>query len=180
MAFKMKPPGKMRSAFRKSTMLKFGRTDIKSNPDAGGMESRSNTGLLTDSGGIYYNNNLGPMRMVNPSALKQMEDESTMTREEIEALEREVEPGGGDEKNIGLLPSEMEGTWVYEGTNINERINDYEDRISFIEEDVWNQQEGDPNAPVDMSQATDQQKKDHATLTRLVEELYAERQEGGK
>ena len=165
MAFKMKPPGKMRSAFRKSTMLKFGRTDIKSNPDAGGMESRSNTGLLTDSGGIYYNSNLGPMRMVNPSALKQMEEDSP-----FQPTDRSEEVG---ERNIGLLPSEMEGTWVYDGTNIVERINDYEDRISFIEEDVWNQQE-DPSASVDMTQATDQQKKDHAMLTRLVEELRAE------
>ena len=68
-----------------------------------------------------------------------------------------------DEKQIGLQPSEMEGTWVYNPKEDkkmdkkfvrSERIGDLEDRISFIDEDVHSS--GKPK--------TDQQKKDQAKL----------------
>ena len=163
MAFRMKRPLKMKGPLKRSNLIQIG--------------SKRNTEINSDTSGVFYNSEMGPMKMVNPSAFKQSPEEgSSMSREEVEALEGQVEQkGSGDEKNIGALPSELDGIWVYPGTNIVERINDYEDRISFIEEDVWNEQEGDPNAGVDMSQATDQQKKDHATLTGLLEELYEER-----
>ena len=173
MAFRMKRPLKMKGPLKRSNLIQIG--------------SKRNTEINSDTSGVFYNGKLGPMQMLSPSALKQEE-----TKEEaLDALRKKhsekespFQPTDNSkqegERNIGVLPSEMEGTWVYDGTRISERIADYEDRISFIEEDVWNQQEGDPNAGVDMSQATDQQKKDHATLTGLLEELYAEQEEGGK
>ena len=164
MAFKMKRPFKM--AGPKPSVLKLGRKMKNS-----GVDNKLNLEAEFQSGntgsGIYYNSSMGPMKMINPSALKQMEEGSSFM-----PTEKKEE---GD-RNIGLLPSEMEGTYVYEGTNINERIIDYEERISFIEEDVWNQQEGDPNAPVDMSQATEQQQKDHAILTAEMEALRKQRE----
>ena len=167
MAFKMKRPLKM--AGPRPSGLKLGRKMKNS-----GVDNKLNLEAEFQSGdtgsGIYYNSSMGPMKMVSPSALKQTQESSFMPTETKE----------GGEKNIGLLPSEMEDTWVYEGTDLNERIIDYEERISFIEEDVWNQQEGDPNAPVDMTQATDQQKKDHAVLTAELNELYQEREGSDK
>ena len=42
--------------------------------------------------------------------------------------------GPTPEKNPILLKGEMEGTWVYEGKNKNERIADLEDRAGFLTE----------------------------------------------
>ena len=42
--------------------------------------------------------------------------------------------GPTPEKNPKLLKGEMEGTWVYEGKNKNERIADLEDRAGFLTE----------------------------------------------
>ena len=56
-----------------------------------------------------------------------------------------------DKKNPDLQPSEMEGTWVYPGEDLHEKFYDLEDRIEFINEDIWSNQDGI---------ATDQQKKD--------------------
>ena len=69
--------------------------------------------------------------------------------------------GGG--KNIDLLPSELEGTWVYPGTDLSERIFDYEDRIEFLTTDS----EEDPT--------NSQIQKDLATLNNELEALYTER-----
>ena len=133
--------------------------------------SKRNTEINSDTSGVFYNSKLGPMRMINPSALKQAEEETP-----FQPTDRSKEVG---ERNISALPSELDGIWIYDGTDIGERINDYEDRISFIEEDVWNQQD-DPNAPVDMSQATEQQQKDHTVLTAELNELYQEREGSDK
>ena len=40
--------------------------------------------------------------------------------------------GPVDEKNPDLFEGEMEGTWVYEGSDLQERIIDLEDRIGFL------------------------------------------------
>ena len=104
------------------------------------------------------------------SPLKQ----TTMTKEEIEALEQGMEEKaseGQTGKNIGLLPSEDPGTWVYDGTDKRERIIGYEERISFIEEDIWNTQTGSADAATDENQATDQQKQDLATLRAELAKL---------
>jgi len=42
--------------------------------------------------------------------------------------------GPVDEKNPDLFEGEMEGTWVYEGSDLQERIIDLEERISFLVE----------------------------------------------
>ena len=103
MAFKMKRPFRMNGP-AKST-LKFGKTDITSNPDAGGMDSRSNTDILDASSGIFYNSNMGPMRMVTPSALKQMEETET---EETEVGYPEVDNRHGEEKAQHILGQEIQ------------------------------------------------------------------------
>ena len=171
MAFKMKRPLKM--AGPKPSGLKLGRKMKNANIDnqISGDEFQSG-----DTGsGLFYNSDMGPMKMVSPSALKQMQETATEKTEQSSSfMPTEPKEGGGD-KNIGLLPSEMEGTYVYEGNDINERIIDYDERISFIEEDVWNMQEGPADAPVDMSQATPQQQKDHATLTAAMKKLEQQR-----
>ena len=43
-----------------------------------------------------------------------------------------------DKKNLPLQPSEMEGTYVYEGTDMRERIIDLEDRAEFAMQDAEN------------------------------------------
>ncbi len=68
------------------------------------------------------------------------------------AKEKDVEK----DKGTGLLPSEMEGTHVYKGGNIREKLADVRDRIEFINEDI-------SNSPP----ATKQQRDD---LARLHEE----------
>jgi hypothetical protein len=67
MAFKMKRPLKM--AGPKKSVLKLGRTKVDS--------------------GIYYNSEMGPMKMHSPSALKQMEEE--------------MAAGGGMEEMMGMM-----------------------------------------------------------------------------
>jgi len=44
--------------------------------------------------------------------------------------------GPVDEKNPDLFEGEMEGTWVYEGSDLQERIIDLEDRIEFMQSDL--------------------------------------------
>ena len=60
MAFKMNRPFKMKGPLK--SVLKLGRA--KNKP--------------VDDSGIYYNSSMGPMKMVSPSALKQMEEEAGM------------------------------------------------------------------------------------------------------
>tara|TARA_Y100000004_G_C8766349_1_gene348799 strand:- start:370 stop:651 length:282 start_codon:yes stop_codon:yes gene_type:complete len=57
--------------------------------------------------------------------------------------------------NIGLLETENKDTYVYDGSDLRERINDYEDRIEFIKEDIFN-----------TDKTTPQQKKDLAKLNQ--------------
>jgi hypothetical protein len=61
-----------------------------------------------------------------------------------------------------LLPSEHPDTYVYEGNLHIEKVNDLEDRISFIREDMFNET-GD----------SVQQKKDIATLQKQLKKLKA-------
>ena len=78
-----------------------------------------------------------------------------------------------DEKQMKLQSSEHKDTWVYEPGkgktydkfDMSERIEDYEDRISFIKEDIFNQD----------GKATDQQKKDIARLTQEAQILRKRR-----
>ncbi len=63
-----------------------------------------------------------------------------------------------------LLPSENPDTEIT-GGNIIEQINDLEDRIEFIKEDIF-QQDG---------KATEQQKKDIATLQARLKKLRAKK-----
>ena len=63
-----------------------------------------------------------------------------------------------DEKQTKLQPSEHKDTYITEDESARERIIDLEDRIEFINEDIFNQDKG----------ATDQQKKDK---TKLAQEL---------
>jgi|TARA_Y100000310_G_scaffold11765_1_gene12266 hypothetical protein len=77
------------------------------------------------SGAVYSSATQSPLGY---SPLKQMEEWERLRREET----TEGKTGG----NIGLLPSEIEETWVYEGPDLTERIIDYEDRIEFLETDL--------------------------------------------
>ena len=63
-----------------------------------------------------------------------------------------------------LLPSEHKDTEIT-GGNLQEKIIDLEDRIEFIKEDIFNQKDG----------ATEQQKKDIATLQAKLKELRAQK-----
>ena len=81
---------------------------------------------------------------------------------------------GETNTNVGLLSSEDPDTYVYDGTDLHERIIDLEERISFIQEDIWNVQEGPADAPTDESQGTDQQKQDLATLRAELAKLRGE------
>ena len=75
----------------------------------------------------------------------------------IEAEKKKPSPnkqeGPIDEKQTKLQPSEHKDTYVTKDKSKRERIIDLEDRISFIDEDVFNQ-----------DKATPQQKKDKAKL----------------
>ena len=83
-------------------------------------------------------------KRMNESKRKYIEKKKAKTKSPLE------QEGPLLPTNIDLLPSEMEGTWVYRGEDLHERFNDYEDRIEFIKEDIWNQDD----VP------TDQQSKD--------------------
>ena len=63
-----------------------------------------------------------------------------------------------------LLKSENPDTEIT-GRNIIEQINDLEDRIEFIKEDIFNQD----------GKATEQQKKDIATLQAMLKKLRAKK-----
>ena len=63
-----------------------------------------------------------------------------------------------------LLPSEHKDTEIT-GGSLQEKIIDLEDRIEFIKEDIFNQEDG----------ATDQQEKDIATLKAKLKELRAQK-----
>tara|TARA_R110002020_G_scaffold40256_4_gene119166 strand:+ start:670 stop:1173 length:504 start_codon:yes stop_codon:yes gene_type:complete len=72
MAFKMKRPLKM--AGPKPSGLKLGRKMKNANIDnqiSGDEFQGGDTGS-----GLFYNSDMGPMKMVSPSALKQMEEET--------------------------------------------------------------------------------------------------------
>ena len=64
-----------------------------------------------------------------------------------------------------LLKSENPDTEIT-GGNITEQIIDLEDRIEFIKEDIFNQD----------GKATEQQKKDIATLQAMLKKLRAKKQ----
>ena len=66
----------------------------------------------------------------------------------------------GKLKKGKLLKSEMEGTEVT-GGSMMEQINDLEDRIGFIKEDIFNQEEG----------ATAKQNKDIAAMEKRITKL---------
>jgi hypothetical protein len=67
----------------------------------------------------------------------------------------------GGEKQLELQKSEMKGTYIYEGKDKYDRVNDYEVRIELIKEDIFNQD----------GKATEQQKKDMARLKQAMSEL---------
>ena len=60
--------------------------------------------------------------------------------------------GPTTESNIGPLGTEMEGVYVYTGDNLQERINDYEDRIEFLTSDLddFGQQPGQDPSKIKM------------------------------
>lgn len=74
--------------------------------------------------------------------------------------------GPVDEKNPDLFKGEMEGTWVYEGSDLQERIIDLEERISFlVENDI-------PDATTEK-----QKKKYESAVEKLEQELAILRRE---
>ena len=69
--------------------------------------------------------------------------------------------GPVDEKNPDLFEGEMEGTWVYEGSDLQERIIDLEERISFlVENDI-------PDAE------TEKEKKKYESAVKKLEQELA-------
>ena len=143
MAYKQTRPLNMKGPLKRSG-LKLGRVRNAEIKNQIGQELSGDTDST-----FYYNSNMGPMKMMTPSALKQMEEEMPVEGEEMPVEGEEMmgtEGMGGpqvggeeDDENIDLLPSENPDTWVYPGEIISERIADYEDRISFIKEDIFNQ-----------------------------------------
>ena len=83
------------------------------------------------------------------------------TRAKVEKKIRDVFSSPATQKSK-LLPSEHPDTYVYDGNLHIEKINDLEDRISFIREDMFNET-GD----------SVQQKKDIATLQKQLKKLKA-------
>ena len=73
-----------------------------------------------------------------------------------------------------LLKSEMEGTHVYDPKEygatgkeaLQEKINDLEDRIEFIQEDIFSDQDG---------KATAKQNKDIAAMRKRIPELRTQK-----
>lgn len=74
-------------------------------------------------------------------------------------LEKRYNTGG--EKQLELQKSEMKGTHVTGSKNKAEKITGYEDRLGFIEEDIFNQD----------GKATEQQKKDMVRIKQAMSEL---------
>jgi hypothetical protein len=68
-------------------------------------------------------------------------------------------------ENIDLLPNEMEGTYVYKGDNIRERIIDLDERAGFLEQNELMDLEGD-NSP----EANKKRKQLKATIKKLDHE----------
>ena len=83
------------------------------------------------------------------------------TRAKVEKKIRDVFSSPAKQKSK-LLPSEHPDTYVYDGNLHIEKVNDLEDRISFIREDMFNET-GD----------SVQQKKDIATLQKQLKKLKA-------
>jgi hypothetical protein len=123
MAFKMNRPAGMNSPVKRRSKINIGRLKNRGGENKIGRE-------LNDDSGLFYN-----------SAFKQ--------------------EGPIDKKNLPLQPGELEGTYLYgqnygdedipgkgegfepggtrgERFNANERINDLEERISFLYEDIEN------------------------------------------
>ena len=78
------------------------------------------------------------------------------------AKEKDVEK----EQGTGLLPSEMEGTNTYKGDDIREKLVDVEDRIEFIKEDIFSDQDG---------KSTNKQSKDIAAMEKRIAKLRAQK-----
>lgn len=70
--------------------------------------------------------------------------------------------GNPRKKNRGVTRGETKGTYIYKGENLNERINDLEDRIGFIKEDMKYHSPGGPTKAQEKSLAKLQ--KDLAAL----------------
>jgi len=75
---------------------------------------------------------------------------------------------------VPLQPGEDESVQAYDGDDTREIIADLEDRIEFIKEDIWNTQEGDADAPADVSQGTEEQQKAIRVLQTELDRLYEE------
>jgi len=74
------------------------------------------------------------MKMKSPMEKKLVGDQNNLPEElkaKIEASPAKQE-GPTPEKNPDLMKGEMEGTYVYEGKDIRERIIDLEDRAGFL------------------------------------------------
>ena len=74
------------------------------------------------------------------------------------ALKAKADTGPVDKKNLKLQKSEHEDTYVTEEKSKFNRITGLEDRISFIKEDIFNQD----------GKATEQQKKDIAKIKQEI------------
>ena len=74
--------------------------------------------------------------------------------------------GPVDEKNPDLFEGEMEGTWVYEGSDLQERIIDLEERAGFLTENDIPDLEGSKD-PKDIRRV----KQLKATVKKLEQEL---------
>ena len=74
------------------------------------------------------------------------------------ALKAKADTGPVDKKQLGLQKSEHKDTYVEESKRKNARITGLEDRLSFIKEDISNQD----------GKATEQQKKDMAKIKQEI------------
>jgi len=74
------------------------------------------------------------------------------------ALKAKADIGPVDKKQLGLQKSEHKDTYVEENKTRNARISGLEDRLSFIKEDIFNQD----------GKATEQQKKDMAKIKQEI------------
>jgi hypothetical protein len=93
--------------------------------------------------------------------VKRTDKAISKTRAKVEKKIRDVFSSPVPQKSK-LLPSENPDTYVYDGNVYREKVNDLEDRISFIREDMFNEA-GD----------SIQQKKDIATLQKQLKKLKA-------